>query len=86
MHVFPNAWSYCINATATVVRVEYCPRTKEEWNNAAIKKDCGRLVGGKGCITAKKFTYHCVINQYQTETVEVCARGRFIFGSSIYNS
>lgn len=83
MHVFPNAWSYCRKTNASVVRVEYCPRTKEEWNTAAIKKDCGRLVGGKGCMEAK---YHCLINQYANETVEVCAREKIIFGSLIYNS
>lgn len=59
MYVFLNVWFYCRKINVSVVCVEYCLRIKEEWNIVVIKKDCGRLVGGKGCMEVK---YYCLIN------------------------
>lgn len=67
-------------------RVSYCPRTKKEWDTAATRKDCSRLAGRQACTDANNFRYHCVINGYQNETLEVCAPRKIIFGILIYYS
>lgn len=77
---------YCGEAVESVERVSYCPRTKTEWDTAATRKDCSRLAGRQACTDAENFKYHCVINEYQNETLEVCAPRRLIFGILIYYS
>lgn len=67
-------------------RVSYCPRTKKEWDTAAIRKDCSRLAGLQACTRPENFRYHCVINDFQNETLEVCAPGRLMAGILIYYS
>lgn len=81
-----NALWYCKEAVESVERVSYCPRTKKEWDTAATRKDCSRLAGRQDCTDAKHFRYHCVINEYRNETLEVCAPRRIILGILIYYS
>lgn len=76
----------CEEAVESVERVSYCPRTKQEWDTAATRKDCSRLAGRQACTHAEYFTYHCVINGYGNETLEVCAQQKIIFGILIYYS
>lgn len=70
-------------------RVEYnlrivksCPKSKDEWDRAAHDMKCNELAERGNCTsTVKQLQYHCVINSYMNETLEVCAPIRFIFGN-----
>lgn len=60
--------------------VASCPTSKHEWDIAASKKNCEHLAAL--CNTSKKpYLYHCVINGFRNQTLEVCAQGRIIFGN-----
>lgn len=74
---------YCSEAVKTVKVVESCPTTKEKWEEAAIKKNCRNDAAQQNCTNANLFLYHCVINGYGNETLEVCAPRRVI-SSKIY--
>lgn len=58
-----------------------CPLLKENWDVAAKKKNCYDVASRQQCSTAEKFKYHCVINSYRNETLEVCAHNLLIFGN-----
>ncbi|XP_078333772.1 uncharacterized protein LOC111101739 isoform X4 [Crassostrea virginica] len=62
--IFVNA-DECIVSKSTVKKVKSCPQTAEEWGNAADKKGCEKV--------NNSFIYHCVMNTWRNETVEVCA-------------
>lgn len=51
--------------------VEDCPYSAEKWNEAAAKKNCS--ANANQCDEPEKFVYHCVINAYANQTLEVCA-------------
>lgn len=59
--------------------VTKCPTSKEEWNSAAQKKNCSRFVALD--TDEEKYEYHCVINAFSNETLEVCAPKILIFGN-----
>lgn len=67
---------YCQEASGSVQFVESCPTSKAEWDNAARRKDCSRIAAQQNCRTVE---YHCVINEYRNDTLEVCAPSKFIF-------
>lgn len=71
---------YCPEAVDSVEIVISCPTSKEEWANAARKKNCSRIATKQKCVPAYEFRYHCVINGYRNKMVEVCAPTRIIFG------
>lgn len=73
---------YCPEAVASVKTVASCPTSISEWNFAARKKNCSELAQRQHCSTVEKFVYHCVINGYRNETLEVCAPLRIIFGKA----
>lgn len=58
-----------------------CPTTKKAWNIAANSKNCGIPAAQQTCSDAENFVYHCVINEFQNETLEVCAPRRLIQGN-----
>lgn len=74
---------YCKEAVDSVKIVETCPTSKKEWDNAARKKDCSKIALQQNCSSVENFEYHCVINGYRTETLEVCAPSRLIFGHCV---
>lgn len=74
---------YCQEAVDSVTIVDSCPTSKVEWDDAARRKDCGRIASKQNCTAAEKFRYHCVINGYRNLTVEVCAPSRIIFGHCV---
>lgn len=74
---------YCREAVNSVEIVDSCPSSKAEWDDAARRKNCGRLASKQNCTTAEKFLYHCVINGYRNVTLEVCAPSRIIFGHCV---
>lgn len=73
---------YCPEAVASVKTVASCPTSISEWLIAARKKNCSELAQCQNCSTVEKFLYHCVINEYRNETLEVCAPSRIIFGKA----
>ena len=72
----------CIETKATIEIVQGCPQTQQAWTEAAIRKNCGGIPN-----SCSSFVYHCVMNTWQNETVEVCAQTRLIVGRKmhIYN-
>lgn len=84
MHVYKSEARYCQEAVASAALVGSCPTSKIEWDTAARKKNCSRIASQQNCAPVEKFQYHCVINGYRNETLEVCAPSRIIFGVSIH--
>lgn len=83
IHVYFNIFSfikceYCPVTAPTVSVVSKCPRTKTEWDQAAFRKKCNYMSAKCG---DKSPVYHCLLNQWRNETVEVCASTWFISGS-----
>lgn len=64
-----NTYS-CEVSRSTLEIVKDCPKSEEEWKKAAVRKNCSASAGQ---CDQRKFVYHCVINTYVNETLEVCA-------------
>ena len=61
------AWAEgCNDSTATVEVVSHCPKTLEEQVKAANRKSCSKF--SHKC---SSFVYHCVMNVWENETLEV---------------
>lgn len=69
----------CLEAIESVVSVPSCPMSKEEWESASKNKNCQTTK--QTCTEAEKFVYHCVINGFVNETIEVCAPQKLIHGN-----
>lgn len=54
-----------------------CPQNVKEWNLEAVKKGCEKM--SHSC---SSFEYHCVINSWGNETIEVCAPRTKIIGKN----
>ncbi|XP_062599156.1 uncharacterized protein LOC134260615 isoform X1 [Saccostrea cucullata] len=65
----------CKDSLATVTRVWSCPNNASELRKAAERKRCHDIKH-----TCKSFEYHCVINDWMNETIEVCAPSLLIIG------
>nr|XP_034319940.1 uncharacterized protein LOC105332604 [Crassostrea gigas] len=61
----------CAVSKSTVKIVKECPKNEEEWKKAAVRKNCTAYASQ--CDQPNKFVYHCLINPYVNETLEVCA-------------
>lgn len=69
--------SDCDNSVARAKKVESCPRTEKEWKAASERKKCYN--NKNDCFRNRcKDKYHCVINEWRNETVEVCGKRRLI--------
>lgn len=72
----------CPVSSSTVQIVKDCPDSEEKWREAAARKNCETYASQ--CSDPKRLVYHCVINPYVNQTLEVCAyaqnivHGRFI--------
>lgn len=78
-----NENSSCLESESVkrVKSVSSCPTSKDKWDSAARKKNCSKLAALQNCTVARDdFVYHCVINGYGNETLEVCAVKRIIIG------
>lgn len=71
---------YCPEAVKSVIKVGSCPTNKQEWENAAKLKNCKIMAAQQKCSDADNFVYHCVINGFENETLEVCAPQKLIIG------
>lgn len=67
----------CNESKATAKIVNACPKTAREWNEAAKKKGCRNITN-----SCTSFEYHCVMNAWRNETIEVCAPSWSIVGMS----
>ncbi|XP_052691099.1 uncharacterized protein LOC128168968 [Crassostrea angulata] len=73
--VFVNS-TECKDSATTARKVESCPHNVKEWNEAAARKGCKNI----SC-NSSSLEYHCVINAWGNETIEVCAPSLRIIGS-----
>lgn len=76
--------SNCAESIKSMVIVSSCPTSKEKWDLAASKKHCETHALRQNCTHAFNFVYHCVINQYRNETLEVCAEDKRILGNFFF--
>lgn len=69
----------CPVSPLTVKIVGGCPDNEGEWRLAAERKNCSAYASR--CDKPEKLMYHCVINAFVNETLEVCAyRRNIVFG------
>lgn len=61
----------CPVSSSTVQIVKDCPDSEEKWREAAARKNCETYASQ--CSDPKRLVYHCVINPYVNQTLEVCA-------------
>lgn len=61
----------CHISRSTVQIVEDCPNSEEQWKQAAMRKNCA--VYASQCSDPERLKYHCVINPFMNQTLEVCA-------------
>lgn len=66
----------CPVSPSTVKIVDNCPDSEEKWRQAAARKNCA--VYANQCDEPDRLVYHCVINTFLNETIEVCAYGKTI--------
>ncbi|XP_056015856.1 uncharacterized protein LOC125673605 isoform X2 [Ostrea edulis] len=76
-HINPILGNSCPSTTATIKIVDECPKTEQAWKDAAARKGCHMLAATQYC---SKFQYHCLVNQWQNATLEVCAPIWYISG------
>lgn len=74
---------YCQEAVDSAKSVTSCPTSKAEWDDAARRKNCSSIASKQNCSLAEHFQYHCVINEFRNELLEVCAPSRIIFGKGL---
>lgn len=51
--------------------VQRCPDNLQTWKEAAKRKNCSAYASQ--CSEPDRLAYHCVLNPYANETLEVCA-------------
>lgn len=68
----------CEVTRSTVQVVNGCPDSEESWREAAVMKKCD--VPAKQCSEPERLVYHCVINPYVNQTLELCAYSQNIVG------
>lgn len=66
----------CSVSRSTVQAVDNCPDSEEKWRQAAARKNCAAYASS--CTEPGRLVYHCLINSYVNQTIEVCAYGRII--------
>lgn len=80
-----SANEVCQKAVNDVKIVTSCPKSKEEWDIAALKKNCSKLAAvakTENCtIKEKQPEYHCVFDSLRNKLLENCADKRIIFGN-----
>lgn len=69
----------CPVSPSTVEIVDNCPDSEKKWRLAAARKNCS--AHASQCDKPESLMYHCVINAFVNETLEVCAyRRNIVFG------
>lgn len=71
----------CDESAGTVRSVDRCPTDARSWEIAAKNMNCDAIKHNCSQSSSRHlFQYHCVINAWINETLEVCALNRSIFG------
>ena len=65
----------CITSRETAEIVTECPQTQTAWEAAAVTKNCEQVQN-----PCSSFVYHCVMNTWNNQTIEVCAPKEMILG------
>lgn len=73
----------CEVSRSTVQTVDDCPITAEEWQIAAVRKNCTSYADQ--CDEPERLEYHCVINSAVDQTIEVCAYAQNIVLGKLHN-
>lgn len=74
----------CKVSRLTVQVVDDCPDSEEKWKQMAAKKNCA--ANANQCDEPHRLVYHCVINEYVNQTLEVCAYTQYILlGKKVFN-
>lgn len=63
--------------------VDICPVSEEEWRQAGARKNCTAFANQ--CSEPDKLVYHCVIDPYVNQLIEVCAYAQNIVLGKIFN-
>lgn len=63
--------------------MDICPTSKEDWGKAANKKNCSKMAEMQNCTNTESFVYHCLINGFRNETLELCAPNTIIYGNAL---
>ncbi|XP_065927858.1 uncharacterized protein [Magallana gigas] len=61
----------CEVTRSTIQVVDGCPDSEEKWKKRAAIKNCAAYASH--CAEPERLVYHCVINPYVNQTLEVCA-------------
>lgn len=73
LHSANTLGKQCLASLPTVQTVKSCPTNEEELSRAKQRKQCKHLAFIQKCARPKEFKYHCVLNTWNNDTVEVCA-------------
>lgn len=76
-------FTFCEDSEKTVRHVQQCPNDFKSWEKAARRMNCESMGHNcSGIVDMKRhhFQYHCVVNAWMNDTVEVCALNRTIIG------
>lgn len=68
----------CSTSLQTIKTVDRCPRNSLEWDDRAALFNCSSIK--QSCVSKDMFLYHCVLDTYGTELIEICAVYKFIYG------
>ncbi|XP_061192259.1 uncharacterized protein LOC133200483, partial [Saccostrea echinata] len=66
----------CHASRDTILSVSNCPRAVKDWQIAVERKKCSSFA--RRCSDPDKLVYHCVINPFHNESLEVCAYPKII--------
>ncbi|XP_052704483.1 uncharacterized protein LOC128180414 isoform X2 [Crassostrea angulata] len=67
----------CLKSAETVQVVKNCPENQREWEEAAQRKNCLVIQKYDSC---SKVVYHCLVNEFRNETIEVCTNPKYLQG------
>lgn len=68
----------CSASLQTIKTVDRCPRNSLEWDERAALFNCSSIK--QSCVSTDMFLYHCVLDTFGTELIEMCAVYKFIYG------
>lgn len=71
LKILQSSRDSCHISRSTVQIVKDCPKSEEQWKQAAVRKNCEAYAGQ--CSKPERLEYHCVINPFMNQTLEVCA-------------
>ncbi|XP_062620323.1 uncharacterized protein LOC134281914 [Saccostrea cucullata] len=72
----------CLKPSSTVKHALMCPETEEEWKRSSVTMNCSQYAPRCPGYDEKKWEYHCVLDTFLTELLEVCAPAVNIIGGN----